>query len=332
MARSPAHAALCSLALLLLLPAAWSATFTMTNNCGYTVWPGLLSGAGTAPLPTTGFALAHGASATVDAPASWSGRMWARTLCAADATTGKFTCATGDCGSGSVQCNGGGAAPPATLAEFTLDGSGGLDFFDVSLVDGYNVPMLIVPQGAGAGGGSTNASADSGKCMATGCLVDLNGACPADLRVMATASASTGAGAGAGAGGWAVACRSACEAFGTPQYCCSGAYGNPNTCKPSTYSQFFKTACPRAYSYAYDDSTSTFTCAAGTSYAITFCPSTTSGKYSGENPQAAGVQPTNGSMVYLGGEQLATGAARIGAARSSTLILAAVALAAVALL
>ena len=129
--------------------------------------------------------------------------------------------------------------------------------------------MLIVPQGAAAGG--SNGSADSGKCMATGCLVDLNGACPADLRVMATASASTGAGAGGGA----VACRSACEAFGTPQYCCSGAYGNPNTCKPSTYSQFFKTACPRAYSYAYDDSTSTFTCAAGTSYAITFCPSTT---------------------------------------------------------
>ncbi|TVU47754.1 hypothetical protein EJB05_07363 [Eragrostis curvula] len=322
-----AHVALCSVALLLLLPAAWSATFTMTNNCGYTVWPGLLSGAGTAPLSTTGFALAHGASATVDAPASWSGRMWARTLCATDATTGKFTCATGDCGSGTLQCSGGGAAPPATLAEFTLDGSGGLDFFDVSLVDGYNLPMLIVPQGggaavgvgAGAGVASSNGSAGAGgsKCMATGCLVDLNGACPADLRVMPASTAT-----GGGAGGGAVACRSACEAFNTPQYCCSGAYGNPNTCKPSTYSQFFKTACPRAYSYAYDDSTSTFTCTAGTNYAITFCPSTTSGKYSGENPQAAGVQSSsNGSMVYLGGEELATGAASV-TARASQLLMA----------
>jgi hypothetical protein len=47
-----------------------------------------------------------------------------------------------------------------------------------------------------------------------------------------------------------------------------------------------------------------------------------SGKYSGEYPQAAGVQPTNGSMVYLGGEQLDTGAAHriISAARSSLLI------------
>uniref|UniRef100_A0ACD5XIQ8 Uncharacterized protein n=1 Tax=Avena sativa TaxID=4498 RepID=A0ACD5XIQ8_AVESA len=271
MARSSAHLALQLIVLLLVLPAAWSATFTMTNNCGYTVWPGLLSGAGTPPLSTTGFALAQGASATVDAPASWSGRMWARTLCAEDAT-GKFVCATGDCGSGALQCNGGGAAPPASLVEFTLDGSGGMDFFDVSLVDGYNLPMLIVPQGAAAATAASSSGTGGGgpKCMATGCLVDLNEACPADLKV-----ASTTGGTGAGVGTAAVACKSACEAFGSPQYCCSGAYGSPSTCRPSTYSQFFKSACPRAYSYAYDDSTSTFTCAAGTNYAITFCPSTT---------------------------------------------------------
>ncbi|XP_040377866.1 thaumatin-like protein 1b isoform X1 [Oryza brachyantha] len=316
MSRCSTHVALRLLALLFLLPAVWSATFTMTNNCGYTVWPGLLSGAGTAPLSTTGFALAHGASATVDAPASWSGRMWARTLCAEDAT-GKLTCATGDCGSGGIQCNGGGAAPPATLVEFTLDGSGGMDFFDVSLVDGYNLPMLVVPQGGG-GAASNGSGGGGGKCMATGCLVDLNGACPADLRVMA---ASTGA---AASGGAAVACRSACEAFGSPQYCCSGAYGNPNTCRPSTYSQFFKNACPRAYSYAYDDSTSTFTCATGTNYAITFCPSTTSGKVSGvENPQAAaaGVPSTDGTMVVLGAEQLSTTSSAVLAAPQLMMLL-----------
>ncbi|KAF0929084.1 hypothetical protein E2562_015197 [Oryza meyeriana var. granulata] len=232
-----------------------AATFTITNNCGYTVWPGLLSSAGSAPLSTTGFALAPGASQAVAAPSGWSGRMWGRTLCA-PADGGKFACATGDCGSGDVQCNGGGAAPPATLAEFTLDGSGGLDFFDVSLVDGYNLPMLVTPLG-------TASTSGSGKCAATGCVAELNGACPADLRV---ASASSGSSA-------AVACRSACEAFGSAEYCCSGAYGNPNTCRPSAYSEFFKSACPRAYSYAYDDSTSTFTCAAGaTDYSITFCP------------------------------------------------------------
>uniref|UniRef100_A0A0D9Z4I4 Thaumatin-like protein n=1 Tax=Oryza glumipatula TaxID=40148 RepID=A0A0D9Z4I4_9ORYZ len=68
------------------------------------------------------------------------------------------------------------------------------------------------------------------------------------------------------------ACRSACDAFGKPEFCCSGAYANPNTCRPTAYSQVFKSACPRSYSYAYDDPTSTFTCAGGRDYTITFCP------------------------------------------------------------
>ncbi|KAF8045453.1 hypothetical protein N665_4900s0001 [Sinapis alba] len=39
----------------------------------------------------------------------------------------------------------------------------------------------------------------------------------------------------------------------------------------------FKAACPRSYSYAYDDATSTFTCAGG-DYTVTFCPSSPSQK------------------------------------------------------
>jgi hypothetical protein len=35
--------------------------------------------------------------------------------------------------------------PPATLAEFTLGASDGSDWYDVSLVDGYNLPMRINP-------------------------------------------------------------------------------------------------------------------------------------------------------------------------------------------
>ncbi|KAM0950389.1 putative Thaumatin family [Dioscorea sansibarensis] len=257
-----------------------AATFTFSNNCKYTVWPGTLSSAGRAALDTTGFVLQSGESRTLNAPTSWSGRFWGRTLCSTD-SSGKFSCGTADCGSGQIECLGGGAAPPATLAEFTLNGDQGLDFYDVSLVDGYNVPMLVVPQG-GSGG----------NCSTTGCVVDLNGACPTDLRV--TLAQSDG-------GSESVACKSACEAFQSPQYCCSGAYGNPNTCRPSSYSEFFKSACPRAYSYAYDDATSTFTCASA-NYVITFCPSTTSQK-SGENPQA--VPPlTNDTMVFLGGEEV----------------------------
>lgn len=226
-----------------------STTFTMVNKCDYTVWPGILSNADSPPLSTTGFALQKGESRTVTAPTSWGGRMWGRTLCSQD-SAGKFTCVTGDCGSNKLECSGNGATPPATLAEFKLDGYGGQDYYDVSLVDGYNLPVLVVPQG-GTGQNCTN----------TGCVVDLNGACPSELRVMSED----------GKGG--VACKSACEAFRQPQYCCNGAYSTPDLCKPSSYSQIFKSACPHAYSYAYDDKTSTFTCGSGPDYTVTFCPS-----------------------------------------------------------
>ncbi|VVB10088.1 unnamed protein product [Arabis nemorensis] len=237
--------------ILFLINVASSTTFTVVNQCNYTVWPGLLSGAGTTPLPTTGFSLASSESRLISIPASWSGRIWARTLCNQNSTTGKFKCVTGDCGSSQIECSGAGANPPATLAEFTLNGAGDLDFYDVSLVDGYNIPMTIVPNGGVTG---------DGNCKAAGCAVELNGVCPSQLKVTVEAD-----------GGVAVACKSACEAFGTPEYCCSGAFGTPDTCKPSEYSGFFKEACPTSYSYAYDDGTSTFTCS-GADYVITFCP------------------------------------------------------------
>ncbi|KAI9111463.1 hypothetical protein K1719_017153 [Acacia pycnantha] len=72
-----------------------------------------------------------------------------QTQCTQD-STGKFVYLIGGCGFEKPECGGKGASPPATLAEFTLDGVGGLDFFNVSLVDGYNVPTMVVPQGGSA--------------------------------------------------------------------------------------------------------------------------------------------------------------------------------------
>ncbi|XP_050234599.1 thaumatin-like protein 1 [Mercurialis annua] len=227
---------------------AWSATFSFVNKCDYTVWPGILANAGSPRLDSTGFELPGDTSRSFQAPTGWSGRFWARTGCTFD-DSGSGSCLTGDCGSGLVECNGLGAAPPATLAEFTL-GTGGQDFYDVSLVDGYNLPMLV----EGSGG--------SGMCASTGCSADLNRQCPAELKV-----------------GEGDACKSACEAFGSPEYCCSGAFNTPTTCKPSVYSEMFKSVCPRSYSYAYDDATSTFTCT-GADYTVTFCPSSPSQKSS----------------------------------------------------
>ncbi|EEF29686.1 thaumatin-like protein 1b [Ricinus communis] len=253
-----------------------SISFKFINKCRYTVWPGLLSGANTPQLPTTGFALKPGKSRSVSIPAAWSGRVWGRTHCF-QYSSGKFSCLTADCGSGKIECSGSGAIPPATLAEFTLNGAGGLDFYDVSLVDGYNLPMLVIPK-----------KATNGSCGATGCLIDLNFACPKELKLAARGNSETG-----------VACRSACEAFGEPQFCCSDGYSTPDTCSPSIYSLFFKHACPRAYSYAYDDKTSTYTCAK-TDYLIIFCPLPyTSQKLLETRKDGAQLPLVNKTMMYL---------------------------------
>uniref|UniRef100_M0ZVR7 Zeamatin n=1 Tax=Solanum tuberosum TaxID=4113 RepID=M0ZVR7_SOLTU len=244
------------------------ATFTFVNQCDHTVWPGIL---GSPKLDSTGFELTKDTSRSFQAPTGWSGRFWGRTGCNFD-DSGTGTCATADCGSGQMECNGGGAATPATLAEFTL-GSGSQDFYDVSLVDGYNLPMMVEVSGG------------SGSCASTGCNVDLNQKCPTELR-------ANGGGACGGA------CRSACDAFKTPQYCCEGAYASPATCSPSVYSQMFKSACPKSYSYAYDDATSTFTCS-NANYIITFCLSSLTSKNSSKSDEStpeSGTESGSGSI------------------------------------
>ena len=88
-----------------------------------------------------------GESWTLNVPAGTGpGRVWPRTGCSFD-STGKGSCQTGDCG-GVLVCTSFGQ-PPATLAEFTI--GGGTDFFDISLVDGFNVPMDFMPMRKRAG-------------------------------------------------------------------------------------------------------------------------------------------------------------------------------------
>ncbi|XP_057535897.1 pathogenesis-related thaumatin-like protein 3.5 [Amaranthus tricolor] len=233
----------------LLLPFSVFSTFTISNNCPFTIWPGTLSGSGTPPLSTTGFQLESGKTVRLDAIPGWSGRIWARTGCRFDAT-GAGMCLTGDCG-GRLECDGSGATPPASLFEITLGQGNDKDFYDVSIVDGYNLPIVAWPTGP-----------NGAACNATGCISDINTGCPKELQVV-----------GGDEKEGVIACKSACEAFGQDQYCCSGQFANPTTCKPTYYSTVFKRACPRAYSYAYDDGTSTFTCKAY-NYDIVFCPST----------------------------------------------------------
>ncbi|XP_061353911.1 thaumatin-like protein 1b [Gastrolobium bilobum] len=236
--------ALC-LSFAFLFYVAQGAKVTFTNNCPYTVWPGTLTGDQKPQLQTTGFELTTGASNSVDLPSPWSGRFWARTGCSNN--NGKFSCATADCASGQVECNGAGAIPPATLVEITAASNGEQDFYDVSNVDGFNVPMSVTPQGG------------SGECKTSSCPNNINTVCPADLQMK-------------GSDGSVIACKSACLAFNKPQYCCTGDFNTAEKCPPTKYSEVFEQQCSDAYSYAFDDKNSTFTCSSNPDYAITFCP------------------------------------------------------------
>ncbi|MED6138646.1 hypothetical protein PIB30_076380 [Stylosanthes scabra] len=233
-----------SLSFAFLLCVAHGAQITLTNNCGYTVWPGSQANANSAQLSQTGFELPSGQSNTVDVPAPWSGKFWARTGCSNN--NGVFSCATADCGN-HVECSGAGEATPASLMEFTIASNGGQDFYDVSNVDGFNLPSSITPQGG------------SGTCNVASCPANINAACPSELQFK-------------GSDGSVVGCKSACVAFGNPEYCCSGDHNTPQTCPSTNYSQFFSNQCPNAYSYAYDDKRGTFTCSGSPNYVITFCP------------------------------------------------------------
>ncbi|XP_073299423.1 thaumatin-like protein [Primulina huaijiensis] len=219
-------------------------TMTLHNKCSHTVWPGIQPSAGRQILEKGGgFKLLPNSSYTLELPDGWSGRVWGRHGCFFN-SAGRGRCATGDCG-GSLFCNGLGGTPPATLAEITLGKE--QDFYDVSLVDGYNLAISITPHRG------------SGKCSYAGCISDLNTRCPMGLQVRSRNKKRV------------VACKSACYAFNSPRYCCTGSFGSPQSCKPTQYSRIFKAACPKAYSYAYDDPTSIATCTAA-AYLLTFCP------------------------------------------------------------
>lgn len=136
--------------------------------------------------------------------------------------------------------------PPATVVEMTLGSSSSpLHFYDVSLVDGFNLPVSMKPIGGGVG------------CGVAACEVDLNVCCPSALEVKRD--------------GRVVGCKSACLAMQSAKHCCTGEYANPKACKPTLFANLFKAICPKAYSYAFDDSSSLNKCRASR-YVITFCP------------------------------------------------------------
>jgi hypothetical protein len=227
---------------------AGSRDVTFVNNVHQTIWVAGWQQTPTPALTTSGWVLPAGQRLTITVPDHWNGRFWGRTGCSFD-SSGHGHCVTGDCG-GVFQCKGYGALP-ATLAEYNLNSWKNMDFYDVSMVDGSNLPMYInITHGA------TKDPISASGCSSAGCASPVP--CPAALVVDGGA-----------------ACSSPCAKLGGDQYCCQGQWASRAACdptkwQPEDYAAVFKKAEPYAYSYVDDDATSTFTCTGECGYRITF--------------------------------------------------------------
>lgn len=270
----------------------------VTNNCPDTIWPAVATQAGEGP-ESRGFGLGPGETRRMSVGPTWQGRVWGRTNCTTDGDTA--TCDTGDC-SHRLECEFTGEVP-TTLAEFNLAGgvTGLQTFYDLSLVDGYNLPVGLVynpaPNTSDIPPNVVNAA-----CIGTAGYLsppsrtgtfytnssypmpyesyltneDIADWCPWDLQVFPPTKPGDGV--------YPYPddeiqrpifdpCKSACAAYDQPQDCCTGEYNDPTRCGPGDYSKRAKAVCPDAYSYAFDDRTSTFIIPSGGGWEVVFCPS-----------------------------------------------------------
>ncbi|KAG1467633.1 hypothetical protein G6F56_004300 [Rhizopus delemar] len=205
-----------------------SVTITVKNSCEKSIQVNQLTNNESYGKATS---VSSGDNLKISVPSNWGGRIWAREGC-----------------SGSSDCH---VGAPASLAELLLAGAGGMDFYDVSFVDGYNLPISITPNGQ---------TADPNyqyQCGSPAC--SSLPSCPKELQDTDD-------------NGNYIGCKSACSAFGTPEYCCTGEAESRAICQATKFSLPVKNACPDVYTYAYDDSTSMYACASPKGYTVTFCP------------------------------------------------------------
>jgi Thaumatin family len=227
--------------------AAGTHTITLVNHTEETIWPAATPGSISGQ---TGWTLLPGASLSFRVPKGWNARLWGRTGCHFG-SAGEGGCRTGDC-DGRYECKGWGTIP-ATLAEYDMNSFDGLDFYDVSMVDGSNLPMYI-----NVTHGEADRKVNAEGCLDGKCTTEVH--CPAALRVPRGSSEPVG-------------CISPCARFGTDRYCCAGPYAegcDPATTWPIDYAKVFKRAEPYAYSWSGDDRTSVFTCKGDCDYRIVF--------------------------------------------------------------
>uniref|UniRef100_A0ACD6A0L0 Uncharacterized protein n=1 Tax=Avena sativa TaxID=4498 RepID=A0ACD6A0L0_AVESA len=157
-------------------PAQQPATnLTLQNLCLYPVWPLITPNIGVPAIPDVddiASRLDGGGEGLVTLafpPGAWSGRIVARTGCTDDDYE---------------KCDTGVAPAPTTVAQVSVHGPEGLAQYSVSLVDGFNVPVVVTPLGFVQGE----------QCPSLGCAVDLDVDCPAEAKAPAGGCRAQGQG------------------------------------------------------------------------------------------------------------------------------------------
>ncbi|NMB79700.1 MAG: thaumatin family protein [Methanomicrobiales archaeon] len=225
-------------------------------------------------------------------PMLWQGAFWGRTHCTGtddDLDCDWMTCRVVTDGKGKLQCGGIGVTVPATKGEINFD-ENSVTTYDVSIVDGFNVPMKIeiVPgTGKKVPLDDKHSYFDCGPAGTSTDLLPLFNATGLASRLIKKTDA-----------GEMAALWSACSISSAPnpqdprweEYCCKGVYGSAqdyekngnHKCDPTTWPKdlntaaFFHQYLKGSYSYAYDDDASTFQCRnadsdTGVSVLVTFC-------------------------------------------------------------
>lgn len=176
-----------------------------------------------------------------------TGRAWGGTGCVDDVCAGD-----GNLGRGS-------------LVQLNLPAEG-TDFYDVSLVDGFNVPLAMIPVPNGY-------DVEGEPCRPASCAADLTVVCPDELlrydddgEVAYCASTCRACDPCLECDDCADLASPACSGCGAfAEFCCTG-----QACQANDYTMLWKSLCPDAITHPEDAGART--CTQRPDYDIVFCP------------------------------------------------------------
>jgi len=217
----------------------------LVNTCDREVRAGL-TGEDPLGLIDVDVTLLPGECAAVAATEISGGRAFGRTGCVDDV------------------CESNGNQGRGTLVQFTL--SDGFDLYDVSLVDGFNLPMAMIPVGS-------TAPPEGDDCHPASCAADLNVVCPEGMvrtNEAGEIAYCTSACGACSACPSCVDCGDLADPVCDPctlmaDLCCTG-----QACEANETTMLWKSLCPDAITYAGEGTS--FTCNQRLDYDIVFCP------------------------------------------------------------